>query len=131
MNWYEYLDKILLYLASSGFIGLIIKSSMQRKRLNLESKKLSGLRQKSHAEATQLIVSSAASLVTPLTARLEEAETEAKALKVELQQAIVDLQEARTQIRDLVSQLQRATAENQRVTNENRALRTRLAGGMA
>lgn len=109
----ERVTQILIALLACIWIGDFVKGAFQRKKVKADA----GL---SDANATQIIVTTATTMLEPLSKRVKEAEDEATKLRQELR-------EARNEVSKLVSQLQESTAENKRVTTENRKLRARLA----
>jgi septal ring factor EnvC (AmiA/AmiB activator) len=113
----DLITQILLGLVAVGFFSDLAKGFFQKKKINSEAKL-------DDANAVQVIVGTAASMLEPLSKRLKEAEEEVTNLRKELR-------EARSEAAQLVSQLQASTAENKRVTAENRKLRLKLSGGAA
>lgn len=108
----DLVTQILLGLVAAGFFTDLARGFFQKKKINSEAKL-------DDANAVQVIVGTATSMLKPLTDRVKEAEDEATKLRQELR-------EARAEVGKLVTQLQESTAENKRVTIENRRLRIRL-----
>jgi predicted RNase H-like nuclease (RuvC/YqgF family) len=119
----DYLTQILLALITAGFFGEVVRGWLQRKKV----KSAVGL---DDANATQIIVGSATSLLSPLRLRVEELETETTVLRRNLVDANTKVIALETKVEELVALLNKTTAENKRVTEENRKLRLRLAKGM-
>lgn len=94
----EQLTQILIGILACVWIGDFIRGVFQKKKTGSEANL-------NDANAVQVIVGSAATVVAPLKERVEE-----------LQQ---DLTEAKGEVERLITQLQAATAENQRITVEN------------
>lgn len=108
----ERVTQILLGIIAASWVGDAIKGYYQNKKIKANQ----GV---TDASATQIIVTSATSMLEPLTKRVKQAETDAESLRKELN-------EARREVAKLVAQLQESTAENKKVTRENIRLRTRL-----
>lgn len=108
----ERITQFLLAIIAAGWVGDMIKGYYQNKKIKANQVM-------TDASATQIIITSATSMLEPLTKRVKQAETDAESLRK-------DLIEARREVAKLVAQLQESTAENKRVTNENLRLRVRL-----
>lgn len=108
----ERVTQFLLAFIAAGWLGDIVRGYYQNKKIKANQ----GV---TDANATQIIITSATTMLEPLTRRVKQAETDAESLRK-------DLIEARREVAKLVAQLQESTAENKRVTSENRRLRVRL-----
>lgn len=115
------LTVILLAVLSCVWIGDFINGLFQKRKVKADS-------QLSEANATNILIAGANSLVTPLTNRLKEAEDEATLLRRELQQIRTELQNTMVELQESRAELRKERAENRRVTTENRTLRAQLAG---
>lgn len=107
---------ILIAILSCVWLGDFINGLFQRKNVKSQSSL-------TDANATQVLIAGASTLVTPLTNRLREAEDEATALRRELQTLRTELQAMTEELNDTRMELRQERAENRRVTTENRKLR--------
>jgi septal ring factor EnvC (AmiA/AmiB activator) len=113
----ETITTILLAILACAWLGDFVRGLFQRQTVKADANL-------SDANATQVIVTTATTMLEPLSARVKEAEGEAAKLRQELR-------DARSEVGKLISQLQECTAENKRVTAENKRLRLELRGGVA
>jgi hypothetical protein len=113
---------ILLGLLTCAWIGDLIKGFYQRRKVQADSNL-------SDANATKVIIGTAATLLSPLKTRVEELEAEVAEAKSEVRKLVKQLQDATAENQRITFENQRVTEENKRVTRENRQLRTMLAGG--
>jgi uncharacterized protein (DUF3084 family) len=122
MTTSETITTVLLGFLSLAWIGDLIRGMFQRKKVQSET-------QVDEANATQILIAGANTLVTPLTNRLREAEDEATLLRRELQAVRKELQTTLQELNDARTELKMERAENRRVSNENRRLRAQLSNG--
>lgn len=118
------LTLVLIAIFGSVWLGDTVKGLFQRRKVAADSNV-------TEANATQILIAGANSLVTPLTNRLKEAEDEAVQLRRELQAVREELQNSLQELTSARYDLQQERAENRRVTQENRKLRNLLADGHA
>jgi cell shape-determining protein MreC len=108
----ELATQLLLAALACAWIGDFIRGFTQRKKTKAET-------ELTDANATQVIVGSATTLVEPLANRIKELNAEVVTLREELTRT-------RQLLRTANNRLEKSTAENERVTAENFRLRTQL-----
>lgn len=110
---------ILLAILSCAWIGDFIRGQFQKRKIKSEANL-------SDANAVQVLVGSAATVVAPLKERVEELQKDLAEAKDEVDKLIIRLQEATAENQRITAENQRITRENRVVTDENRRLRIAL-----
>lgn len=115
----ELVTQILLAVLACAWVGDFVRGLFQKKLVKADANK-------SEANATQVIVGTATTLVVPLSNRIKELETETTILRNSLREANEEIARTTKLLNIANNRIEATTAENKRVTNENRRLRLQL-----
>lgn len=116
------LSQLAVVFASLAWIGQIVKSVFDRKRLGAQANL-------DEAKAADVVAGTATALLTPLRARVAELQDEVNALRLALRNTTEEADILRRSLHEANEQLLINTAENERINAENRQLRLRLHNG--